>query len=130
MVQQPVRWEFDVPPTDDELIAALQKLRRGKAGGSSGIPSEMILRGGTELGARLLRLMEKVWEEQAVVQDWKDAVVFPIPKKGNLNHCDNWCGISLLDIVGKLFGRILQERLQALAELLATARISVRFQKR
>ena len=118
MVQQPVRWEFDGPPTDDELIAALQKLRRRKAGGSSGILPEMILSGGAELWDRLLQLMEKIWEEQTVVQDWKDAVVVPIPKKGNLNHCDNWRGISLLDVVGKLFGRILQERLQVLAESL------------
>ena len=41
-------------------------------------------------------------EKRQVVDDWKDAVVVPIPKKGNLQLCDNWRGISLLDIVGKI----------------------------
>ena len=39
-----------------------------------------------------------------------------IPRKGDLRDCNNWRGISLLDIVGKLFGRILQDRLQLIAE--------------
>ena len=30
--------------------------------------------------------------------------------------CDNWHGISLLDVAGKLLGKILQERLQFIAE--------------
>lgn len=40
----------------------------------------------------------------------------PIPKKGDLKKCDNWKGISLLDVAGKVFGRILQDRLQTVAE--------------
>jgi len=30
--------------------------------------------------------------------------------------CDNWCGISLLDVAGKLLGRILQVWLQLIAK--------------
>ena len=44
-----------------------------------------------------------------MVEDWRDAEIVPIPKKGNLKLCDNWQGISLLDMVGKVFARILQE---------------------
>ena len=40
----------------------------------------------------------------------------PVPKKGNLRNCDNWRGIALLDVVGKVVARILQERLQQVAE--------------
>ena len=40
----------------------------------------------------------------------------PIPQKGNLQLCDNWQGISLLDIVEKVFARIIQELVQAIAE--------------
>ena len=37
------------------------------------------------------------------------------PRKGiDLQHCDNWRGISLLDVVGKLFARVIQERLQVI----------------
>ena len=51
-----------------------------------------------------------------VPQDWIDAVLIPIHKKGDLCNCDNWRGIVLLDVVGKVVATILQERLQALAE--------------
>ena len=40
----------------------------------------------------------------------------PIPKKGDLSNCENWKVISLLLVVGKVSARILQERLQKLAE--------------
>ena len=40
----------------------------------------------------------------------------PIPKKGDLSCCDNWRGISLLDEGGKLFMKVLQKRLQKMAE--------------
>ena len=35
-------------------------------------------------------------------EEWRDAMLVPIPKKGDLMLCDNWWGISLLDVVGKL----------------------------
>ena len=49
-------------------------------------------------------------------RDWSDALLVPIPKKGNLSKCDNWRGIALLDVVGKVVARIIEERLQEVAE--------------
>ena len=43
-------------------------------------------------------------------------MVIPIPNRGDLSFCDNWRGIRLLDVAGKLLGRIIQERLQVIAE--------------
>ena len=57
-----------------------------------------------------------MWKEKSVPNDWRDAILIPIPKKGDLSHCDNWRGISLLDIIGRVVARILQERLQKLAK--------------
>ena len=112
----PLRPELDNPPSESEMLAAMRMMKAGKAGGESGILPEMIICGGKELHTRLLELLRLVWAESAVVSDWRDAVIVPIPKKGNLKLCDNWRGISLLDVVGKLFARILQDRLQGLAE--------------
>ena len=61
-------------------------------------------------------LIRKIWTAGSVAKDWKDAEIVPIPKKGDLKHCDNWRGISLFDVVGNLFGCILQDRLQLAAE--------------
>lgn len=64
----------------------------------------------------LLQLFHQVWYDQCVPQEWKDALIVPIPKKGDLSLCDNWRGISLLDVGGKLFTKVLQKRLQKVAE--------------
>ena len=81
---------LDDPPTMEELKTALSRLKVRKAGGLSGILPEMILCGGPALHSRLLTLMEAVWREGEVFKDWKDAVIVPVPKKGNLQSCDNW----------------------------------------
>jgi len=75
-----------------------------------------VLFGGAVLWDRLLDLMQALWREGQVVVDWKDAQVVPIPKKGNLQEVDNWWGTCLLDVVGKVFARIIQERLQVVVE--------------
>jgi len=64
----------------------------------------------------LLELIHDVWRKGSIPSDWCDAVLIPIPKKGDLTSCDNWRGICLLDVVGKVIATILQERLQKLAE--------------
>ena len=74
----------------EEFETALSWL---KAGGLSEILPEMILCGGPVLHDKLLALMEAVWREGEVFRDWRDAVIIPVPKKGNLQSCDNWWGI-------------------------------------
>ena len=59
-------------------------------------------------------LVHRIWEERRVPKEWVDAIL--IPKKGNLKSCDNWRGISLLKVMGKVVARIIQGRLQELAE--------------
>ena len=109
----PTEWELDDSPTCEKLTAALSKLKRGKAGGKTGIMPQLIVHcTGAELIDRLLQLTQCVWQEGTVVENGRDAEIVPIPKKGNLKLCDNWRGISLSDVVGKVFARILQERLQ------------------
>ena len=64
----------------------------------------------------LTDLLSAVWEERRAPHEWVDAILIPIPKKGNLHCCNNWRGIALLDVVGKVAARIVQIRLQTLAE--------------
>ena len=49
-------------------------------------------------------------------QDWKDAQLITLFKKGDRRQCGNYRGISLLSIPGKVFARILLNRLNAHAE--------------
>ena len=114
--QAEVRDDLDTPPTLSELQTALKRMKCGKAEGSTGVLPEMIICGGEDLHRYLLDVMVSVWQSGDVVSDWRDAEIVPIPKKGNLRLCDNWRGISLLDVAGKLFASIIQTRMQSIAE--------------
>ena len=103
MRQRDVKEEVDGKPAEDELTDALAKLKNGKAGGGSQILPEMVKTGcGSEtVLTSLLDLVHTVWEEGKVPREWSNAVLIPIPKKGNLSHCDNWRGIALLEVIEK-----------------------------
>ena len=45
-------------------------------------------------------------------QDWKRTVFIPIPKKGNVKDCSNYCTIALISHASKIMLKILQARLQ------------------
>ena len=49
-------------------------------------------------------------------KEWQMPSLYQSPKKGNLRSCDNWQGIALLEVVGKLVARVIQGRLQRVAE--------------
>ena len=58
----------------------------------------------------LKQVIQSVWESE-VPQDWRDAILVSLYKKGSKSDCSNFRGISLLSIVGKLFSRIIFNRL-------------------
>jgi hypothetical protein len=114
--QEPVREWMRNPPSIEEIEAAMVKLKFKKAAGNNGILPEMVRCGGRVLAQWLADIVTKIWKEGGEIQAWKDAVMIPIPKKGDMSICDNWRGISLLDVVGKVFARVMQIRLQKVAE--------------
>ena len=108
--------ELDALPTIEELSKAIDALSSGKAPGSDGIPPEVIKCGKSTLLKPLLELLHLCWEKGAVPQDMHDATIVNLYKnKGDRSDCNNYRGISLLSIVGKVFARILLTRLQILA---------------
>ena len=114
---RPVCSELAELPTKEELVRAISRLCNNKAPGESGILPEMVRYAGAEFLEALLSLVHEVWRESCVPQAWRNAELVPIPKKGDLSVCDNWRGIALLDVVGKVVGRLIQNRLQGLAEV-------------
>nr|VZI20132.1 unnamed protein product [Spirometra erinaceieuropaei] len=104
--------DLDLPPSLQETIRAVQQLSCGKAPGSDAIPAEVYKHGGPQLMDHLFALFEEMWRQGEVPQDFKDVTVLHLYKrKGNRQICDNHRGISLLNIAGKIFARILLNRL-------------------
>ena len=96
-------------PLTEKLIDAMRSLREQAAGGQNRILPEMV----KYCWGLMDYILDLFNTEQQVPEEWRDALPIPLPKKGDLTHCDSWCGISLLDVVGKLFAKIIQRRLDS-----------------
>jgi hypothetical protein len=113
----PIMEELDEVPTLEELSKAIESLPNDKAPGSDSIPPEAIKCGKPTLLEPLHELLCLCWEEGAVPQDMRDATIVTLYKnKGDRSDCNNYSGISLLSIVGKVYARIILNRLQLLAD--------------
>ena len=64
----------------------------------------------------LAKLFNEVWGRGVAPRDWKSAIIVPIHKKGSRLECTNYRGISLLSLVGKVFARVLNDRVKGLTE--------------
>ena len=102
----------------EEVEVALKKMKNGKSAGLDGICVEMLKEGGQTIVYWLGRILNACWREGRVPQDWQDACLVPIYKgKGDKMNCSNYRGISLLSVVGKLYGRVLIERVKQVTEM-------------
>ena len=113
----PVLEELDSEPTLEDLNKAIDALASGKAPGEDGIPPEVIKCGKPALLELLHELLCLCWREGKVLQDMHNAKIITLyNNKDYRSECNNYRGISLLSIVGKVFARVALVRLQVLAE--------------
>ncbi|XP_071941032.1 uncharacterized protein [Antedon mediterranea] len=113
----PTMLELDAYPTMDEVRSAVKQLSSGKAPGDDGIPTEIIKAGGLTLIHHLHELISLCWSLGKLPQDFKNASIVTLYKnKGDRRCCDNYRGISLFNICGKVFGKVVLQRLLPLAE--------------
>ena len=57
------------------------------------------------------KLFNDIWNNNTIPEDWCKGLIVKLPKKGDLLNCDNWRGITLLSIPGKIFCRVLLNRI-------------------
>ena len=101
------------PPTLLEVREVLGKFRSGRAAGICQIPAELLKNGGDLLHRELTTVFRKVWTSEEIPSDWKRSIIVPIYKrKGDPKDCGNYRGISLLSVAGKMFARILLDRIR------------------
>ena len=59
----------------------------------------------------LEQLFSVIWQEEIVPRQWRDGLIVNIFKKGDREDPGNYRGITLLSVVGKVFCKILNNRL-------------------
>jgi hypothetical protein len=104
------------PPDALEIALAANKLKSKKAPGEDGIPPEIFKCCIYALLGSLHTLFRTIWETEIFPKDWATSILIPIPKKGDITKCENYRGISLIDITAKLLTAILLNRFVAVRD--------------
>lgn len=101
------------PPSEQEVRSAIKALKNGKACGIDQIHAEM-LKADLDTSTKILTsFYRSVWDSNAIPEDWTKGLIVTLPKKGNLQFCDNWRGITLLSVPSKVFCGILLGRIDS-----------------
>ena len=100
-----------------EVSHVVKAIKNNKAAGSDGIVGELIKYGGKPMCEMLLTLFNLVWNNEFVPSYWREGLIVSLFKKGDREDPGNYRGITLLDVVGKLYCRVINNRLLKYLEL-------------
>ena len=99
-----------------DVLKAIKQLKTNKSGGPDKLIDEMFIHSKNVLVPTLCNLFNKLFEIGKFPDDWSKGYVIPLHKKGNANEVENYRGITLLSSLGKLFTRVINNRLNEWAE--------------
>jgi len=99
-------------PTKEEVKAAVDKLKNNKAPGPDGIPSEILKEGYKNMENRIYELIVQIWNKERIPSSWVEALICPIQKKGDVQNCENFRGISLVNVACKVLSIMLYGKLK------------------
>ena len=91
---------------------AFGSITMNKASGGDGIPAELFQILKDDAVKVLHSICQQIWKTQQWPQDWKRSFFIPVPKKGNVKECSNYCTIALISHSSKVMLKILQTRFQ------------------
>lgn len=95
----------------DELIQNVKELKNRKASSFDCITNEMIKCSITLMATTLLKLFNHVLHAEIFPKQWAEGYISPLYKKGDNLDPSNFRGITISSCIGKLFTRILNNRL-------------------
>ena len=114
--QQPVASTLGIEPTEEEIATAMKAMANAKAVGPDGLPAELLKLGLQQDQTILLelhRLTTLIWREGKVPQQWKNAVITVLHKKGDKTECGNYRGISLVSHADKVLLKVVARRVSS-----------------
>ena len=111
------------PPEEDlqpilreEVEIAVASLKKGKSVGVEYIPNELVQAGGETMIDVLTEIFNRIWRTREWPTPWTQSLVITLPKKGNLQLCQNYRAISLISHSSKLMLKVILNRLNSQAE--------------
>lgn len=102
--------------TYEELEEALRKTKNAKAPGEDDLSAEIYKYASFNFKRRLLKFYNNIWKTERIPEEFRNAVVVPIFKKGDMTKPENYRGISLLNTCYKIYAKILAKKTSEFAE--------------
>ena len=113
-----------------EVNRALAKLKSGKSPGCDGVPPEFFKLAfepdqvlvnddrepSSSMGRAILRVLRVLWNEGRIPDQWNEAWVVSILKKGDPKKMTNYRGISLLVVIVKILTMVVLQRISSALE--------------
>jgi hypothetical protein len=101
-----IKWEYS--ETVHQLFIDFKKAYDSD---SDQILAELKQAGGETLVSAIHKLINSIWNKEALPDQWKESIIVPIHKMGDKTDCNNYYGISLLSTPYKPLSNILLSRL-------------------
>ncbi len=108
------KWQSKL--TMEELQSAITSMNSKSKPGEDSISYEMIKCGGEIFHTFLLKLYNYCWATGIYPESWKSGIVIPLPKQADAININEFRPITLLSCVGKVFEKIVSERLKYFLE--------------
>ena len=102
--------EEEKAPSLREVKEILNKLKNNKSPGEDQITAELLKYGGEKLEEKIQKLLEQIWLQEQMPQDWNEAILIPVHKKGDKMKCSNYRGIALLNVVYKILASYIKDQ--------------------
>ena len=110
--QRPEETSLDEIPTIQEVEKAISQIKDNKSAGPDGIPPELFTHGGQTVATHLHRIFVEIWIDEMIPADMRNANIITIFKKNDRHNVNNYRGISLLAVVGKILALVMLNRMR------------------
>lgn len=104
------------PPDIEEVKKAINVLKNNRTPGTDAITG-MLKCAGKTTSQILHKIIENIWRnKKELPEEWDIGIINPIPKKGDMTHCNNYRAITLLNTAYKVITYIIRRRLDDIYE--------------
>ena len=108
--------ELDCQITEEEVRKAVFKQNNGKASGPDDLSAEIIKASYDIISPQLVSIYNNLFNKSEYPESWGLGFIVPILKGGDPNIAKNYRGITLNNILAKIYSQILLNRLTVWAE--------------
>ena len=100
----------------DKTIEIMKNLQQKNSYGCDRIPLRILRDGYSVLGKPVYALMDKIYEQKKIPEQWKMSRIIPLHKKGSKAKIENYRPISNLCAMSKVFEKLMLQRILETAE--------------